>query len=163
MKSRKFIVVLAGGMLFVAIAAHLGCRDGFPALISTLNLPSVLLLWSLQLPLWVYPLLYVALFFLWSYPYSREAQKPKRSLYLGACLGLLSLTYYVYGFGYAIAYQGTGYFWGVSVVGSILFTAALCTSLLAVRRGTRNLQVISDALLFSWFAWLSFPYMGELP
>jgi len=163
MKKTQAILFLAGGMVLVAVAAFLGCRDGFPSLLSTLSLPSLLLIWPLHLPLWVCPLLFVTLFGFWAYPYSREVQKPKRSLYLGGVLGLLSLAYFIHGYRYAIEYQGAVYFVGMCIFGSALFGAASRTSLLAVRRGSRTLQVVSDALLFSWLAWLAFPYMGELP
>jgi len=157
------MLFLVGGMLLVATAAFLGSRDGFPSLLSTLSLPALLLLWPLHLPAWAYPVLFVVLFAFWSYPYAREAQKPKRSLYLGACLGLLSLAWFIYGFRYAIEYHGAVYFVGVSIFGSALFATAIRTSMLAVQKGARTMQVVSDTLLFSWLAWLAFPYMGELP
>jgi len=157
------MVCFLGGILVVAVAAFWGCRDGFPSLFSTLSLPSVLLLWTVSPPVWVCPVLYVTLFSIWAYPYSREPQKPKRSLYFGAVVGLLSLAYFIYGYRYALEYQGAVYFWGVSIFGAALFASAMLTSFAAVRKGARAMQIVSDAILFSWLAWLAFPYMGELP
>ncbi|MEJ1973131.1 MAG: hypothetical protein WDM96_11930 [Lacunisphaera sp.] len=105
MKKSQAIVFLAGGVVVVAVAAFLGSRDGFPSLLSTLSLPALLLLWPLDLPVWIYLLLFVTLFGFWAYSYSRETQKPKRSLYLGCVLGLLSLARFIYGYQYAIEYQ----------------------------------------------------------
>ncbi len=151
------------GMAIVAGAAFLGGRDGYPSLVSTLSVPSILLLWRFALPIWVYLILAALLFALWAYPYPREAQKSRRSLYLGAVLGLLSLIYFIHGYRYAIEYQGAVYFVGMAIFGSTLFIAAIGTSVLAIGKGARTMQIVSDILLFSWFAWLAFPYMGELP
>lgn len=163
MDRKPQLILLGIGAAVVAVCSSFGSAESFPSLYATLNVPFFLLAMLLRFPAWAFPIILTLAYVFWSFPYAVTNIASKKSLYLAGVLGLLSVAYYAFSYQYAAAYQGTAFFTVVCIVGFSLLFSACALSVVAVKKKSRVISVIADALLFSWIGWLSFAYIGELP
>jgi hypothetical protein len=89
---------------------------------------------------------------------------PKRSYILFGALVVLSVVYFVDGWGDGVHYEGRIYTRAIAIANGIWI--ALLTFLFVLSRVRKSSFVFNLTLhwlLFAWLAWYAFPYLGELP
>ena len=162
--SDRTLTFLAGASLVVPAAVGL-FLSGVPTIFCPLPLLTVLpalMLWAVAPVVVVIP---SGLFFAWNPALFRGVpDPPKRSYILFGALVVLSVVYFVSGWGDGVQYEGRTYTRAIAVANA--FWIALLTFLFALSR-TRKPSFIYNLvlhwLLFAWLAWYAFPYLGELP
>lgn len=105
------------------------------------------------------------LFFVWNPGLFRgEAIVPKRSYVLLAIATVLSVVYFVASWNWGLKYQGPQHVYVVCAVNVAWVTLLI----LAFARSWKappsfRFSLFLHWILFAWFAWYAFPYLGELP
>jgi hypothetical protein len=105
------------------------------------------------------------LFFLWNPGLFRgDSEIPRRSLGLLVVATVLSIIWFVVGWSHGVRYQGAGYVYKVSLA-NVAWLACLLAAFVRFRKNKSSfgLNLALHWLLFAWFAWYAFPYLGELP
>jgi hypothetical protein len=103
-------------------------------------------------------------FWLWCLPVLRGCPTmPRRSFVIFVCAVVLSALWLVFGWGYGIQYQGSGYVAGVTIISVFCWMPLSFLALRAWRCPSAGRNLAFHVALFSWLAWYAFPYLGELP
>ena len=163
---RSTVITMVAGVGLL-IPAAIGLNNNGPTILSPLPALTVLPAFVLgSLKLWkaaiIVPML---LFFCW-FPglLWGVGRIPKRSYVLLAVATGLSVLWFIWGWRFGLDYQGKHYTYTVCFIN----IAAISFLALAFSRGRKRepsfgTNLIVHWILFAWFAWYAFPYLGELP
>jgi hypothetical protein len=93
-----------------------------------------------------------------------ESKVPKRSYALLIIAELLSVAYFVMSWKWGLQYQGSQFTHAVCAVNA-LWIAFLALGFARAWRTPSSFRysLFLQWMLFAWFAWYAFPYLGELP
>jgi hypothetical protein len=132
-----------------------------PTVWAPLPLHMFLLLWFVG-PLTM--LLPPIFFWTWSNGlFTGQADVPRRSLIATGVLAVLSVVYYVGSWPYGVKYQGRIHTIAVGVATLMFLIALGALAVVARRQPSWAKSLAFHWLLFLWFCWYAFPYLGELP
>ena len=169
-------LLLVVGSLIVGVSAYATLARGYPSILSPLSVPvTIVAMFALD----SFPgsgsgrntvviagvcSVIAMLFIVWSAPAFRaNAPIPRRSLFLFTTLVVLCLLWFVIGWGNGVKHQGLPHVRALLIVNCISMT--MIASLWGISRTHLSVYTCPafHILLFSWFAWLAFPWLGELP
>ena len=161
---------LQWGLLPVGLAAILTVASGVPSRFSPFSVVVVLPLLLVadflpQVLVWIAPALFMCvLYAAWTFPAGSSAPTiPPRSTNLYVILGLLSLAWCTFGFGYGVRYQGLALTTWLFVLDALLILALAGVLVANHIRPTDKTYSAFHIGLFVWIGWASFPWFGELP
>jgi hypothetical protein len=159
------LATFGAGILVALIAAEsLGVFGGVsPFALAPAPLLFVLLL-AADLPMPLIPILFAALFWLWSRQlFKGDPAVPKRTFVLLVIAGVWSVAAFVMGWEFGVRYQGRAY----TVICLLINACMLAVSAILLRRAhahpSFNLSLISHTIAFAWLGSYAFPYLGQLP
>ena len=165
MKNELTTVLAGSGLLIPASVGLLSA--GAPTLLCPLPALTVIpafLLYSAHL-FRTAVLIPTLLFFAWNPGLFRgDVKVPKRSYVLLAVATVLSVIWFVGGWKYGLQYQGPRYTYAICLV-NLVWLALLGATFGRSWKGQSSfkLNLALHWILFAWFAWYAFPYLGELP
>jgi len=155
------VTIVAGVILLVP--ASIGLIAASPNLLSPLPALTAMPLMFLSSRI-VVSLLPSLLFFGWNVGLFRgETKLPKRSYVLLVVAAVLTIVWFVVGWGNGLHYQTARYVHNVFIINMAWIVCLAAGFWYAKGRSSYLLNVVLNWVLFAWIAWYAFPYLGEMP
>lgn len=150
--------------LALVVAQALGAfGEGSPTILSPAPLLFVIPAF-MDLPVFLVPFLFLAIFCVWSPALLRgEARNPRRTLVLYVVFAVLSTAWYVTGWHYGAQYEGLRYTVTCAILSAALFS--LCSLLLWRSHASPSFlrSLITQFVIFAWIGSYAVVYLGQTP
>jgi len=162
---RAIVTVIAGSALL--IPAGIGLKDSGPTVLHPLPGFTVWPAFALaSVHAWKAAVTLPTLFFFLWLPrlFCGDGKIPKRSYVLLAVAIALSALWFAEGWRYGLDYQGAKYTYIVCFINLAIISFLAVAFFRAWKmEPSFKTSLVLHWILFAWFAWYAFPWLGELP